>query len=65
MTTQMTEKELDQINGGVVLLVVLAASKPSTTKQGRTKLEIHQKYREIPGDMYYPDLENLLPAVQM
>jgi bacteriocin-like protein len=57
MTTQkqMTEKELDQVNGGVVLLVCLAALKPSTTRKGNStrfvtytergspfKVEIHQ-----------------------
>ena len=33
---QMTEQELDQVNGGVVLLVVLAALKPSTTRKGNS-----------------------------
>ncbi len=61
---EMTMDEMDQVNGGVVLLVIVAAWKPSTTRQGRTKLEIHQKSRQIPGDMYYHNPENLLPAVQ-
>jgi hypothetical protein len=68
---EMTMDEMDQVNGGVVLLVIVAAWKPSPARKGRTKVEIHQKSRQlpgdtyIPGDMYYPNPENLLPAVQL
>ena len=68
---EMTMDEMDQINGGVVLLVVEDPRKSSPARQGRTKLEVHQKSRQlpgdtyIPGDMYYPNPENLLPAVQL
>ncbi len=61
---EMTMDEMDQVNGGVVLLVIVAAWKPTTARKGRTKVEIHQKSRQLPGDTYYPNPENLLPAVQ-
>jgi hypothetical protein len=33
---EMTMNEMDQVNGGVVLLVCLAALKPSTTRKGNS-----------------------------
>jgi len=68
---EMTMDEMDQVNGGAVLLVVMDPRKSSPARNDRTKVEIHQKSRQlpgdtyIPGDMYYPNPENLLPAVQL